>query len=382
MSKKKVAIVGAGNAACITALSYHLEGRVKTDHLDKIQIYYDPNTPIERVGQGTTPPVAKLISQLLYNYFAPGKNNKIKATLKSGVMYENWGKNTPSHFHPFIMPNGACHYSPHSLSERTLKSGFFEVIEKRIDDPESEIDADMIWDCRGKHERDDSLYRKLINPLNSAILANKKGVDPTHLYTRSVATPNGWTFVIPTLDGASYGYLYNDTITSKERAEKNFIELFDVVPDGHLKFDNYMVKNIFQGERTVLNGNKMCFIEPLEATSTGFYHVVGGAVWNTLFYSDRKQKESCNAWIQRDIDKIQNFILRHYSSGSKYNTPFWRYAKKLAENTWQRDIEYLQIMKASSKISSEKLWEIEINNNIPDYSQWSATSLHNWEEIV
>ena len=54
----------------------------------------------------------------------------------------------------------------------------------------------------------------------------------------------------------------------------------------------------------------------------------------------------------------------------------------MAENTWQRDIEYLQIMKASSKISPEKLWEIEINNNIPDYSQWSATSLHNWEEIV
>ena len=51
MKRKKIAIVGAGSAACTTALHYYLYGK---DIFDKITIYYDPSTPIERVGQGST----------------------------------------------------------------------------------------------------------------------------------------------------------------------------------------------------------------------------------------------------------------------------------------------------------------------------------------
>ena len=46
----KIAIVGAGNAACITALHYSYYDRSKFE----IDIYHNSTeTPIERVGQGT-----------------------------------------------------------------------------------------------------------------------------------------------------------------------------------------------------------------------------------------------------------------------------------------------------------------------------------------
>ena len=35
----------------------------------------------------------------------------------------------------------------------------------------------------------------------------------------------GWTFLIPNVDSVSYGYLYNNTITSKEDATEDFLEV-------------------------------------------------------------------------------------------------------------------------------------------------------------
>ena len=40
-----------------------------------------------------------------------------------------------------------------------------------------------------------------------------------------------------------------------KRMLKDFIERFDVIPDGYLSFDNYVAKDAWRGERTILNGN-------------------------------------------------------------------------------------------------------------------------------
>ena len=64
-------------------------------------------------------------------------------------------------------------------------------------------------------------------------------------------------FVVPNQDSTSYGYLYNNTITSKEEATYNMMELFDVEPDGEFSFNNYIAKSVWKGERTILNGNML-----------------------------------------------------------------------------------------------------------------------------
>ena len=61
MPKKKIAIIGAGNAGCITALHFYFHGRDEFE----IELYHSPEKhPIERVGQGTTLRVAILISSV------------------------------------------------------------------------------------------------------------------------------------------------------------------------------------------------------------------------------------------------------------------------------------------------------------------------------
>ena len=352
----RIAIVGAGNAGCITALHYHKY----LENDNEIVIYHSPQQhPIERVGQGTTLiPTELIASTLNVNWY----NNPIDATFKTGFMYEGWGKKKDKIFHNFPLNDIGIHYVPQKLSKVVLESGYFNVVEKTITDPEKEIDADVIFDCRGRHNRDKSNYDTLIDPLNSVLLYKKQGRDPDLIYTRSVATPNGWTFVIPNKDSISYGYLYNNTITSKEDARKDFLDRFDLPEvDGELTFENYMAKNMFAGERTILQGNMYGFLEPLEATSLGFYRIICMQAWDAIFHI--KSLDECNSEVRRVMKELENVTLWHYQYGSKYDTPFWEYAKSLP-------------------FKPDKRFDMMIDNpeSTEMYGQWEGWNFKNWKE--
>lgn len=365
MRKKKISIVGAGNAGCITALHYYYWGR---NELDKITIYHDPTVPIERTGQGTAIRVAELIFNSLNIDFI--ENNPIKAIVKHGIMYENWGKRNV--FHNFPLNYVGCHYVPNLFSETILNSGLFEVIEKKIIDPEREIDADYIFDCRGKTQRGfKETSKKLINPLNSVLLARNLERDLTLTYTRCVATPNGWTFVIPNYDSVSYGYLFNKSITSSEEANKNFTEMFGVVSDLEISFENYIEESMWYGKRTILNGNRFSFLEPLEATSTGFYLDLARESWDHIF--NEKTKEDCNICIQKEMKKIETFVLWHYQEGSKFDSSFWKYAKSLKFNP---DPTFKYVEDFATNNDHIEQWKFP-----GDYSQWTPYSFNKWMKV-
>lgn len=364
---KKIAILGAGNAGCLTALHYYYYGK----DMFEITIYHDPDTPIERVGQGTTLRVATLISKLFDLNLA--ERNLIQATRKEGILYENWGKKKSKIYHSFPISLGAIHYSPHLLSTLILESGLFKVEHKKVKNPESEIDSDYIFDCRGRHGRDASKYDTLINPINSAILSRSDRMSDSK-FTGTIATPNGWTFVIPNHDSTSYGYLYNSDITTKKDAKKDFMQRFDVIPDGYLSFQNYLAKNCFVGERTILNGNKLSFLEPLEATSTDLYLYMCRISWDHI--TNGIDKSLCNEAIRAQVFKLQKYILWHYQFGSAYDTPFWEYAKSLPFETDAEFDGYLQIAKNNTFAEIQRIYaDIE-------YAQWPVYSFKNWIENV
>ena len=369
MKKKKIAIIGAGNAGLVTALHYHFYGILEQNIFDKIDIYYDPSTPIERVGQGSLLPLPPLISKIIDTDWY---DNKINATLKTGILYENWGKKKDKFFHMFPLGSSAIHYQPHLLSKAILESGHFNIIEKSVLDFD-EIDADYIFDCRGKSLNDWEDYDTLINPLNSALLHRKPGKDPDLVYTRCVATPDGWCFIIPNPDSVSFGYLYNDTITQKNDATSNFKDIFDCEVDFSLSFKNYVAKNFWLDDRVILNGNRYCFIEPLEATSTGLYQQVAKYAWDTIVHgAERKQ---ANNLLLNNVKKTETFILWHYQFGSKYNTPFWDYAKTLE---FDPDEEFINRLKLSKEYSLTEL----IRCASSEYVFWPEFSFKVWDDNV
>lgn len=371
----KITVLGRGNAGCLTALHYGYHTRNRKDI--SIELLYDPGIPTERVGQATqlTPP--KLLWDALgINFY----NNPIEATPKFGILYENWGKKNHKFFHSFPGYEAGLHYSPNNLQDTILNSGYFDVQEKHIDNYE-QIDSDYIFDCRGKPRDNWDDYHLLTNPLNSVILGEGKSKDCNQNYTRAVATPDGWTFVIPnTTQTTSYGYLYNDGITSTKEASDNFNELFNLAEQGiyldekvdNFKFQQYVAKSPIIDDRIILGGNRLFFLEPLESTAIETYLHWAQRNWSWIIDGKTTPAENTN-YIHNYTYQLQNFIMWHYMYGSKYDTPFWEAAGKLKFEDSRFD-SILEHAKNSTIVDLN-----DPDNEKHTYGQqWEACSFKNW----
>jgi len=369
----KITVLGAGNGGCFTALNYGWSSRNIDDV--EIELIHNPDIPAEKVGQGTQVNVTLLLELALgFNWY----NNNFYATPKTGILYEGWGKANKEFFHPFPPNYLAVHYCPTTLQNTILKSGHFKVIEKDVSDPK-EIDADYVFDCRGT-PKDFTDYNTLINPVNSAILAKPNWRTSEVLWTRAVATPDGWCFIIPSSEESpsfegGVGYLYNRDITNLKNAEQNLLNMFDVDITNHLTFKNYVAKNPVIDDRIFLNGNRLCFLEPLEATAIETYLKVSWIVMDQIIHKKTNSEQTRNS-ILKLVDQIQTFILWHYYFGSKYDTLFWKEASKLS---FQDPTFYSLIDKVKREIKKEERWADDDTYSLHNlYGVWLPFSVDNW----
>ena len=321
----KVAIIGKGLAGILTAMAWKAHYPST-----EVEIYYDPFSPIEPVGSGSWPNMLDLITEFQTTNpecWPSWREADWDQTVKTGISYKGWGKDW---FHDFGMNRVAMHFDPKKFCDDMARN--FKCIPKRVG---YNIDADFIYDCGGSpfsgrecSSESWDRYTLLQNPLNRVLLAETDPYSSVYCTTDSIATKDGWTFVIPLQSRTSVGYMFNSDITSDNEALDNFAEQFgEHRLLGFRSFHNYMAKNPVIDGRIFMNGNKYFFIEPLEATS-----VTGYMVWieRTLRYimggANLKDMVDDN---QRDIQENANFLLYHYAHGSEFDTPFWDYAKGL-----------------------------------------------------
>ena len=368
----KVSVVGGGNAGCITAL--YLSWYKKEL---EVELIYNPDVPCERVGQASVLDPPKLLwAATGFNWY----NNPIHATFKSGILYEGWGQANEKLFHGFPAHSMAMHYCPWEMQKHVLNSGHFKVTEGDVDP--KDVDADYVFDCRGK-PKDFSDYDDLINPTNAAILAKPNWDTTKAFWSRHVATPDGWTFIIPThSESPSHdycvGYCYNSNITSKEDAESNLSSMFDVEIKKHLKFKNYLAKNPIVDDRIFLNGNRLFFLEPLESSSVQAY-VEWARFFVDYIITKKESIEQAACSAKQYIRQLQNFVLWHYQFGSKYDTPFWDYATKLSfkDKTFDAMVEYC--LQTSKRDILPKSYG-GMTSELSQYGQWPANSFKVWYE--
>ena len=368
----KVSVVGGGNAGCITAL--YLSWYKKEL---EVELIYNPDVPCERVGQASVLDPPKLLwAATGFNWY----NNPIHATMKSGILYEGFGKYNEEVIHAFPAESMAMHYCPWEMQKHVLNSGHFKVTEGDVDP--KDVDADYVFDCRGK-PKDFSDYDDLINPTNAAILAKPNWDTTKAFWSRHVATPDGWTFIIPThSESPSHdycvGYCYNSNITSKEDAESNLSSMFDVEIKKHLKFKNYLAKNPIVDDRIFLNGNRLFFLEPLESSSVQAY-VECARFFVDYIITKKESIEQAACSAKQYIRQLQNFVLWHYQFGPKYDTPFWDYATKLSfkDKTFDAMVEYC--LQTSKRDILPKSYG-GMTSELSQYGQWPANSFKVWYE--
>ena len=376
---RKLTFIGRGNAGCLMALHYAYYTRDKDDI--EIELIYNPDIPPERVGQGTVLEVPRLLWKALgIDWF----RNPINATPKFGILYENWGKKNKHIFTPFDYVSTALHYNPQKLQETIINSGFFKVKEANVESYD-EIDSTFIFDCRGK-VTDWTDYRMLDNPVNAALLCQTNTADLKAHWTRAVATPHGWTFVIPnTTNTTSYGYLYNDTLTSVDEAADNFEELFNIKEQGvtldkikdNLRFKNYVSTRPIIDNRIILGGNRLFFLEPLEATAIQTYLHWARHTFDFIVDGTRTAKDSADMF-KIYIHQLETFIGWHYKAGSIYDTPFWKKAKKYKT----QDKKFDEILRYVRLTPKESLRDESLTGHGLVYGQWSPFNFSYWNEGI
>ena len=366
----KISVVGGGNGGCVTALyiAWHRKDI-------EVELIYNPEILPERVGQATLlNPPGLLWAATGFDWY----HNPIHATMKSGILYEGWGQVNDKVFHPFPPNSMAMHYCPWEMQASIMQSGHFKVTHGDVDP--KDVDADYVFDCRGKPD-DFSNYEDLDNPINACILGRPKWNTSKNSWSRHVATPDGWTFVIPTRKSSPsndfcVGYCYNSDITQKEVAEYNFLEMFDVEVTKHVKFKNYIAKNPTIDDRIILNGNRLFFLEPLESSSTQTYIMWVKYIVDHVLKGEATFKNASKE-VRRYIEQVKNFVLWHYQCGSKYDTPFWDYARSL---TFKDDAFDAMLYESRTYdkygIIPKSYGGYTIDGN--EYGQWAPYSFKVW----
>lgn len=316
----KIAIIGKGTSAIITAL--HL---IKNDY--DVEFFYDPQINPLSVGESTTPHIGSLIFETLDISIGDLVDNNI-VSYKNGIKYIGWGSGGSfrHHFHngtaAFHFESGILNPFIHNHLEKELGIVYHP---ERVDDYNIEDDQvvindkeyDFVVNCAGWDDKSD-YYKPVFETVNAAILYTSDTIDDVS-YTLHRATPDGWEFGLPFPDKGitKHGYLYNRNLSNPK------------IKGNKITWTPRFSKKLLQNRFEAYNGNRLFFMEPLEALSLMYYEQFAENISDFLKTErDIKNYTEVNDDYLETITNYNKSIAWYYSYGSKYETPFWNGVKK------------------------------------------------------
>jgi tryptophan halogenase len=305
--KRRLAVVGVGSAG-ILSLCHFL---TYLDNEWEVVSIHDPATGILGIGESSNPNLVIALENAfgfrLLDHLQP-----LNGTRKYGTMWKGWREK--EFLSPLIGGNCAIHFDTHKLKEFVLPElekrwpNKFKIVEAKVTDIRNVVNGaliemdkgslifDYVIDCRG-FPTDYTDYRVFDEmPINHALVHNKE-IPADWGYTGHLTHAHGWMFEIPLANRQSYGYLFNNKITSIEEAKKDFAKLINVPEDQlqniEYKFKSYYSTKVCDG-RIMKNGNRAGFYEPINATSIFMYDQANRLFYNYLA-NHIKDTETLNA---------------------------------------------------------------------------------------
>ena len=324
---KKIAVIGAGTAGVLAATHFN---KWMKDY--ELELYYDSNISPQPVGEGSTP---SLPNALWHNlHFTFDDLVSIDGTIKHGIDKRNWGGT--DFVHPFYPPVVGYHFNAGKLQQFVLDKlkDKIKIIDKNV--THENVDADFVVDCSGKPNNYDDFTMSDYISVNAVYVTQCFWEYPKFNNTLAIARPYGWIFGIPLKNRCSIGYMYNHTINTLEEVKedvKNVFAELNLTPSNTTNaftFKNYFRKQNFT-ERVVFNGNSSFFLEPMEATSIMVMDFINRGAHD--IWTGKIPVENYNQAYLELLDEVEGMIMLHYYAGSKFDTPFWDFAKKRGENS-------------------------------------------------
>lgn len=171
-------------------------------------------------------------------------------------------------------------------------------------------------------------------PNNRAVALRVPRDDATDMspYTTATAMSAGWMWTIPLFRRNGNGYVYSDQFISPEEAER---ELRDAVAPGRDDLQaNHIRMRIGRNRESWVNncvaiGLSSAFVEPLE--STGIFFIQHAVEQLVKHFPDERwdprQVAAYNARVGNAVDGVKEFLVLHYKSAQRDDTPYWKEAK-------------------------------------------------------
>jgi len=343
----KLAVIGIGTAG-VQSLSYFCAWLGDDFEITSI---YDPTIDILGIGESSTPRLPYCL--YMGAGFSFGQDaHELDSTIKHYVKYVNWRDHD---IYSIIDTSSyGIHFNNGKLKDfvfgrlSKIWKDKFKILEgnvsslKNIDNHVEVIvngsihEFDYVIDCRGYPEDYSEYTISDSLPLNKCLVYTKNAPGDWD-YTYHYAHKNGWMFGIPLTNRQGWGYLHNDTITSREECVDDIMSIFGLSEEPKLrefKFKPYYANQILDGN-ILKNGNRLLFFEPLEALSAFYYDEAN--VFFLDFINGKKTREEVNEIFNIYCRLLETFICFIYHGGSKYDTPFWKFAiektKKKIENS-------------------------------------------------
>ena len=356
-SLNRIAVIGRGTAGSLAAASVtnQLKG---VDH--ELHHIHDPGIPISGVGEGSWPSLVDELRKLT-NLPHETVQKRLNGTRKYGVAFEGWGRLQRNFTHYFTpqQVSYAYHLSADVMADLLQEGTRARHVDARVlgitrVDGGAQVNFegmapqryDLVFDARGfPKELDPDQHIEIpFIPTNTAIIRRAPAIIPDEsagafrqpTYTRAVARPHGWVFVIPLTVHTSYGYIFNRNLSGLAEVNADFDAFLEAErvtefePRAVIPFPNFVHRRIYDGAIARV-GNAAAFMEPLEATAIVSAQLQIGMVLHVRL-------GRAPEYLERDVAVVNRFLIStvlryglfvgwHYSCGSRYDTPFWRHAR-------------------------------------------------------
>lgn len=353
--RKKLAVIGVGSVGLISLMHFC------TWLDDRWDIYsiHNPDKKILGIGESTNGEFVGLLERA--THFAlghPQDLDALDATIKFGSKFMKWREH--SWINPLLDGGTAVHFNNFYLKdfvyERLQKrwpqqfkiiegdvkqlSNYPEHVTVAVD--EQEYTFDYVIDCMGFPGSFEDYVLSDCTPVNHCQIHSITNYD-YEPYTDHIAHKNGWMFGVPLKSRKTYGYMYNDTITSKEDAMADMKQILgmDELGDKEYVFKCYYARKLVDG-RISKNGNKALFFEPLVANSIFIYTYVVRLIYDYIMGT--VNAENTNANFVKAVQEMEDVISYYYQGGSTFESEFWDYASRYTKERMNNRKEFQDVM--------------------------------------
>jgi tryptophan 7-halogenase len=165
-------------------------------------------------------------------------------------------------------------------------------------------------------------------------------------FALSTARGAGWQWRIPLQQNSSHGQVYSSAHQSDDAALQELLEVAGPERFSEPRRSEFTAgrRRKFWDKNVVALGNAAGFLEPLAGTDL---YLLSHTLFNLLDHFPNRQFDpaniaSYNASIGEEFERIRDFIILHYCTSRRDDTPFWQQctAMSLPDSLTQRIEQY------------------------------------------